>query len=350
MKRRSFPLMYLAAGLGVGFLCGAIITIARGDLVKVNYDQVVGQVGETTITRSQLAERAIAISGAKVLDGELKHQAYVQEAARRAGVVVSTAEVDQRIEEYRNLLKQYKELADLLGSEHTFNATPHWLLEEQFRTALDAEKMLDVKVSEADIEKCFTEKLNRFYHPPMVKLILIACSNETDARKAWNRLKDGEDPGELSHLYSSAEDLRNAKGDIGWVPESKMSKEVSDAVFGAHDGLGLKPKEFTEVIRYTSEHANAKDFGSTTTTDFLIFYVDGYQPKAEKKIDDPGVHDAVKLVERVLKVAAQEGEWYKKEEKTTDWKRVKDLLDSQAIPVAVAAPAQLGNSMIKRGY
>jgi len=335
MKRRVFPIIYLVAGLGVGFLCGAVITVAHGDLLKFNYDQVVGQVGETTITRSQLAERAIAVSGAKILDSEMKHRAYVLEAARQAGIMVNTEEIDQRIGEYRKLLMQYKELADLLGSESAFNMTPHWILEDQFRTAMSAEKMLKVKVSDADVSHCFVSTLNRFYRPPMVKLILIATNTEVDARRAWNRLRDGEKPGDLAEIYSTADELKKSRGDIGWVPRSKMSDQVADAIFGAHDGKGLKPKEFTEVINYShDDQATGK-----TTTEYLIFYVDGYQPEVERQLNDPGVREAVTLVQRVLTTAKLEDEWYRKQERAMEWKRVKDLLDPQAVPVRAGTPA-----------
>ena len=333
MKRRIYSALWLAAGIGIGLLSGAAITTAYSDQARPNYDQVVGQVGETTITRGQLAERAIALVGAKVLDGELKHQAYVTEAARRAGIVVTDAEVDQRLDEYHKLLIQYKELADLLGSESAFNATPRGVLETQFRTVLYAEKLLKVKITDADVQDCFISKLNRFYHPPMVKLTLIATNNEADARRAWNRLKDGEDPNFLSETYSAPDDLKKSKGELGWVPRSAMNPQVADAIFGAHDGKGLKPKECTEIIPYQNE--------TTHGTDYLIFYIQDYQAAAEKKLDDPEVHAAVTLVTRVFKTAEMEDKWYEGKNDgaiyQTEWKRVKDLLDPAAVPVTVPA-------------
>lgn len=324
--KRLYPLLLVATGLFVGFLCGALVTTARTDQAKFTYDQVIGQAGDTPITRGELAELAIYRHGSKILDQDLRKHAIVYEAARRAGVTATSDEVDQRIAEYQSLLQNYVELADLLGTKKAFDAIPRRILEDQFRTALLAEKLMKISVNNTDVQNTYIDNLKRFYRPPMAKLVLTVTNTEAAATRAYRRLKDGEDPRKVSTEISTDEAIAKMKGDLNWVSRSAMSYDVYTAIFDANDGKGLRPKDCTPVIKYKNENGKI---------DYMVFYVE--DTRSSHQVELKEARTAVEFLARYQKLANQEPVWFAEQEKAIEWKRVSNLLEPVSPLVTVPA-------------
>jgi len=316
MNRIQFVLT-LTAGMGIGLLCGTALTVAHGDPPKFDGEQVVAQVGQTKITRGQLAQYALTQVGNKILDGQIRDTAIIAEAARRENVIVTADEVNQRIDE------SLKYAMDD-DARKRMEAIPRWILIEQIRPMMQLEKLTKINLTEDDLQNFFDSNSKVFIHPAKVKLVCIATNVKEDAREALARLKTGEDPRAVSAALTADADLKARKGDLGWVDRSAMTPGVDNAIFKGNDGTPLKPKQYTDIIVNTNQEGQ---------NEYLIFYIDDFQPGARPSFEQ--VKDAVRYYARVQKVSKLAPEWFIANIKTIQWQRLKDLADPQSEMITV---------------
>ena len=339
MKKHVSPVFWTTTGLLVGLLFGTLITAAFSYKPQFDYNQVVATAGETPVTRGELAEQTMFKYGTRLLDDDIRRTAFIKEAARTAGITVSDAEVDKRIADYKQLVQQYADLPELVGSKLQMDALPAWLLQDQFRVELLAEQLMHVDFTPQEMEKrvdeMYKNRMESFRKPALADLTLIVCTDENQAWQLHKRLKSGEDPEVLSAKYSAFEAIRKIKGRLGWVPRSQMNPDLAKAVFDARK-TGLRPKEFTDVIEY----AWPVDFKmvegvakvSSTETNYVILYVNGMAPM--KMTPRKEVMPVLEMLVRTTETAnrLKQNDWFTKAEKTIAWKRVRILADPLAKP------------------
>lgn len=204
---------------------------------------VVAEVGTERITRSELAERLIAQSGAAVLE-ELIAERLLLQAAKQKGVSVSDAEIDARIQ----ILQQnaggaeaFNQLAASLGF------TPK-LLRERIRTQILAEKTMGLTVSDEEIQRYFDQNRPRLDVPAQVKLRRVVCETEAKAKQAYDRLKRGDPIVRVAAEMSDYPDVRANQGEFGiWRQYAGR-----DAVIESH-AFKLQRGQFTEPFPYGSD-------------------------------------------------------------------------------------------------
>jgi hypothetical protein len=315
----------LTTGLGLGFLLGATLTVGVGSSIPFNADQVVAQVGETTITRGLLAEYCIARTGDYMLENKLKYAAVTEEAARKAGIEVSAEEVQQRIDESKAFVESQEDLRRL-------EATPVRLLQEDMRAVLLAEKLMKLSISRGEVEDYYMTHPHLFFQPKRLSLTIISTSNRDDIRKAWQRLRDGKDPGEVSATFSESEVLRTNKG---LIPKPQARNEMNvlaaEKLFDARNGNGLRKGEFTEVIEFKDSLLQGK-------SEYMIFYVNEVYPAKQTKLEE--AFPRALYLARVEKCNKMWGDWYREETKDVTWKRLNDLFNPlgqlEEMPVRIA--------------
>lgn len=343
MKRLS-PLMTLVIGLLVGLFVGAAFTTAVGDVIKMNYDQIVGQAGETKITRGKLAEYCIARMGWKVAP-ELQEQAVLEEALRTSGFTVTDAEVQARID----LLTRYA--ADNELARQQLEAYPQNVLREKLRAILISEKALNINITAKDAEDFYITYPRLFFSKPMAKLVCIATTNLTDARRAMQRLRDGEDPGKLSAMLSTNEKIRELKGDVGYQTRDRVnSSKLAEQIFDANDGKGLKPGQYTEPIEIVTEFMRDKrgpdgqkiirpdgnpEREVVRITEHWIAYVADF--KQSKTPQFAEVKDVAALLARGAKLQQTLPKWVAQQRQQMTVKWVKDF-DDPAAELQVVPP------------
>lgn len=315
----------LMVGLLVGLFTGAIVTIGYSAVSRFNYDQAVCKVGGTTITRGQLAEATIMQNGMSVLETDLKYRAYVEESARVNKITVTPEELALRVGEYKNLVAQFDQLSDILGSKSILDSIPKEMLDDETRFTMLAEKVMKVTITDTDAMDWYMNNPKTFFRPKMVKLTLIKTKDYGQAKNAYNRLL-ANDPVDTVQIISvtSSDDkaLQNSKGDVGWwSKESILNKSVSDAIFNPHNGDGLRVGEYTKPIPY-------KDT-TTQETDFRIFYVE--QVKDEWIPAKTEIDGALRFLARMDKIRAAQPKWLEDQQKLVPWMRVKNLRDPLAI-------------------
>lgn len=204
---------------------------------------VVAEVGTERITRSELAERLIAQSGAAVLE-ELIAERLLLQAAKQKGVSVSDAEIDARIQ----ILQQnaggaeaFNQLAASLGF------TPK-LLRERIRTQILAEKTMGLTVSDEEIQRYFDQNRPRLDVPAQVKLRRVVCETEAKAKQAYDRLKRGDPIVRVAAEMSDYPDVRANQGEFGiWRQYAGR-----DAVIESH-AFKLQRGQFTEPFPYGND-------------------------------------------------------------------------------------------------
>jgi hypothetical protein len=339
MKRIS-AVFVLSSGLFIGFLCGALITTARSDQPKPNYDQVVAQVGDTIITRGDLAEQMLLMKGDRqsqlgldVLSRDLQDRAIVKEVARVKGITVSDDEINQRIQEAFTVLPVPE-----------MKQTPHAVLVDDFRTLILVEKMAGISVTEKDARDFYHTPRNGylFAHPNMAKLVIISSKNRDHATEAFERMKDGEDAHDLSAALSDDADLKKKRGEVGWVLDKRLSPDLSNALFGKRpDGSeAMKPGQYTHVFPVSvPDPLPVVDTSKpqetplrTSHTEYWVVYVEdiklAYMPAYEQ------VKQAALCYARTQLYEKYAPEWFYEQAKAFNgkqsWKQVKDLGDLNA--------------------
>ena len=344
MKKRLSPVFWLSTGLLVGLLLGALMPAAYSLLTAYDYQQVVGLAGETAVTRGELAERALFRHGTKILDEDVRRVAIIKEAARRDNITVSEAEVDKRIVEYKLLLTQYGDLAELVGSGLAFEVLPDWLLRDEFRTALYAEKLMGIRLSEKEqaekMDNMYTVHMDSFKKPAMANLTMIVCTDEHEAGNLYKRLKAGEDATALSARYSAYQPIRDIQGKMGWVAQTQMNQQLAAAIFGARRGKGLKAKEFTDVIEYewVVDQDVRDPANKITEPNYVIFYLNDDIVPA-KMVPKKDVLPVLEMLVRLNEISVRQDKWLNKLEQRIPWQRVENLTDPLGKPAPIKRPA-----------
>ncbi len=316
MKRIN-PLLTLTAGLFIGLLCGAAITVAHSDPPKFDSEQVVAQAGETKLTRGQLAQDILAESGSKLLDA-YRDRLIVAEGARRAHVSSTADELDRHIDEslkYTNDEAQKKQL----------EATPRWMLEEQFRTPFTLEKLLNITVSDSEAQDFYRSHPEIFIHPELIHLVSIATDSQASAESALKQLEDNVSAEDIAATFADNPDLKSFNGDIGWFDRETLASQprVAQAIFEGNAGNPLKPGQHTDIIKDTSQNGEL----------YRLFYVidahAGDNPSFEQA-KDKAIYYC-----RSRKTALGTPNWFLDNIGDIQWKCVKDFADPQAQLVTV---------------
>lgn len=335
MKRLS-PLMTLVIGLVTGLIIGGTITIALGQDLKFNYDQVIGSAGETKITRGKLAEACIARFGGTVAP-ELQEQAVVDEALRASGITITDAEITTRIED----LKRYAADNDL--AKQMIEAYPQNVLRDKFRTVLMLEKAMNVTVSEAEARNFFTSYPQVFFTKAQAKLICIATEKRADALAAMRRLGDGEDANKLATLLSTNPKIRSVRGDIGYLTRERVNNpDLAVAIFDANDGKGLKAGQYTDALPVILEREEQQADGTSKVvryTEYWVAYVADFRVAKAPTFDD--IKPQATLLARGAKLQSMMKKWINAQQQKITVKWVKKYDDPAAELLTVVPPVPL---------
>jgi parvulin-like peptidyl-prolyl isomerase len=154
-------------------------------------------------------------------------QVLIRQMAERAGVSVSEAEVDERLQsEKERILSGGQSLdwdAFLEMSGHT---------DETFRRFLYERLLLEALLATQDVETSIEH----------VHVSHIFVREEAMAEAIMAELEAGRDFGDLASQYSEDTSTRDQGGEVGWVPRGGMDPEAEAVVWALEVG------EYTEPI------------------------------------------------------------------------------------------------------
>lgn len=190
---------------------------------------------------------------------DLIQDRVIRQGARDEGIVVTDEEVQKRIEELfgynPNLPTPTPEPSPTPGAAVTPAPTPTVMTREEFNRlySLYLENLKRTTgMTEAEYRDVirgllYREKLQELIESRVptsgeqVRARHILVADEETAKKVLERLKAGEDFGNLAQEFSQDTATKSIGGDLGWFPRGQMVKEFEDAAFALGVGQISEP-------------------------------------------------------------------------------------------------------------
>jgi parvulin-like peptidyl-prolyl isomerase len=160
----------------------------------------------------------------------------VAEAARKAGLVVSDADLQQAADTFRQTrrLQKAEDTRAWLAQEHLTLTD----LETRFERELLRRKLTD-GIDLPQVERYFAENRSFFDRCVLSQLVV---EREGVAQELLSQIQDeGADFGVLARKHSLHKDSRQAGGFLGVVGRKALTPAVEAAVFGAAAGSTIGP-------------------------------------------------------------------------------------------------------------
>ncbi|HWI60340.1 MAG TPA: peptidylprolyl isomerase [Symbiobacteriaceae bacterium] len=285
------------ANKGAGILAAVLITLVvaaptgymlgsrAGQKTAAMDTATVGEVNGAKITKTDLYNRMVTESGAKVMDDIIREKLVNQEAEKQK-VSVTPAEIDSEI----------SKIKERLGGEAAFtqaleqnNITMAQLREYQdFR--LKATKILkkDITFQDADVKAFFEENKAQFDKREVTaRHILVATEEEAKAVKA--ELDKGADFAKLAKEKSTEPAAKESGGDLGTFGPGKMVPDFDKVVFAMKKGEISQPFKTDfgwHVAQVTDLKGSAPSFDAMKTEVTEMFIDSKVQEKLQPWLTD----------------------------------------------------------------
>jgi peptidyl-prolyl cis-trans isomerase C len=234
MAKRVFFLV-LAISLGSSSAC---------NILDRSEEKVVIIVGERHITTDEFKRDIKYItSGMGVTDegvkfvidplvSKLVDHYLILEYGRQRGITISEKELELEI---RAIMKDYPNeavfrqmlLQRYLDYEKWKEGLRQQLLVQKIMRRV-SENITPVTFDE--IKAYFDAHRNEFTRPEMVKFSQIVTRTKDEAEGIQNRLKKGENLGDLAKKYSITPEANNG-GEVGWVSKGELHESMEKAIF-----------------------------------------------------------------------------------------------------------------------
>lgn len=232
--------------------------------------KAVAKVGDTSITEFELREALNRYKPAgeyhnvspEKLEGfrkdalnELIELELLHKEAKRRDIRVSESTIDEVVEANIKALGSKENFTKALKKiDMSLDLFKQEIKKHQMIIALlnDIEK--DARYQDEELKRYYKENKSKFKRPEglhlyhiLIKVDKSAVDDEWEKRRLYaeeilNKLKSGEDFGEIAYNYSE-DSYKFKSGDYGFVHKGQLEKEIEDAAFS------LKEGELSGVIR-----------------------------------------------------------------------------------------------------
>lgn len=179
----------------------------------------------------------------KALEELINRELQYQNAIAN-GVQPDKEKVNAQMEKIRNRFKSQEEYKAALEKEGVTEEKLRVQIEKEMLVQnMIAKKVTDAaQITETDLKEYYEKNTSRFKQPESVKLRLISTKDEKKAKDILDKIKAGNDFGELA--YNMSEDSYRVKsGDIGYMHKGRMLPEIEAAA------LKLKVGEVSDLIK-----------------------------------------------------------------------------------------------------
>ena len=119
------------------------------------------------------------------------------------------------------------------------------------------------KVREKDAEDYYNGHKDDFMMHTQVKLSQIVLANEDDAKKAFQRLKNGEDFAKVASEVSTDKKTAKSGGSMGYFKKGDLAPEIDEAVFKLRKGeigVPVKLKDGIHIFKVTDVKGTVVDY------------------------------------------------------------------------------------------
>ena len=272
-RRRSelIPVIAVVAALAVVAIVWVVITNATA----------VAIVNGQRITRRAFVARLEQVTGEQVLS-DLINEQLIGQAAKKAKITVTSAEVDAEMEKLReqigpsfdSVLAQYGMTVEDLQKNMELN-----LLVFKVSTK-------DVTVSEDALMSFFEEHKSDYDQPEMVKASHILVETEEKAKEIKKKLAEGADFAELARSESTDPMSAAEGGDLGFFARGRMVAEFEKAAFAMSPGQTSAPvkSEYGYHIIRVTDRKDAHEATFDDVKDDIERTIKGNQAKSAQAL------------------------------------------------------------------
>jgi peptidyl-prolyl cis-trans isomerase C len=119
------------------------------------------------------------------------------------------------------------------------------------------------KVSEKDAEDYYNSHKDDFMMHSQVKLSQIVVQNEDDAKKAFERVKNGEDFAKVASEVSTDKKTAKSGGNMGSFKKGELAPEIEEVVFKLRKGevgTPVKLKDGIHIFKVTDVKGTVVEF------------------------------------------------------------------------------------------
>ncbi|MBE3589275.1 MAG: peptidylprolyl isomerase [Firmicutes bacterium] len=220
-------------GAALAVLAAAVV-LALG----VRRPEVVATVNGEAITKDELYQRMLQQGGAQVLDRMITEK-LIDQAAKKAGVTVSSADVDKEIARIRAQFGSDAEFQQALA----MNGMTEDDLRSSARLNLEIRGVLapTIQVSDADLQAFFQANHERYDQPEEIRARHILVDSQEKAAELRAQLDKGASFADLAKQYSLDPSTKDQGGELGWFSRGKMTAAFEDAAFALQPGQVSDP-------------------------------------------------------------------------------------------------------------
>lgn len=220
------------------FLVALTLILAAGPALA--QDRPVVSVNGTTIRQSEVFERLWKRYGPETLE-EMVDEMLLRQAAQKANVKVSDAEVENRVAKLRDQFADAK----LFESELANAGSSLEKLRADLKDQLQRERLVitdkKLSVGDAELKKAFDEHKDDLGTKEGVHLKHILVEKQADADKVVADVKAGGDFGAIARERSIAPTGKINGGDYGMVSKGMLPPDIEAIAFA------MKPNELRIV-------------------------------------------------------------------------------------------------------
>ncbi|SIS92718.1 foldase protein PrsA [Alicyclobacillus vulcanalis] len=248
----------------VGAAAGAIVVggVWFGTYAAHGSGSVVAMVGQTPITRQELAQQSEAYAGSAMLE-ELIANALVEQAAAQKHITATDAEVNQQLTaiEMQNGITSEAQLNELLAQNHMTKAQ----FLSQIRDNILAAKLAqaEVHVTDQQIAAYYKQNVAMFTVPETRKIAIIKVATKSEAQKALEEIQSGTPFASVAKSMSTDAATRSKGGLLGTfsLDELKSAQPaIAEAAFALKAGAVSSPiqvqggYELVQCLAITPKH------------------------------------------------------------------------------------------------
>lgn len=270
-KNELIPVIAVVAALAVIAIVWVVVTNATA----------VAIVNGKRITRREFVSRLEQVTGEQVLS-DLINERLIGQAAKKAKVSVTPAEVDEEVEKLR----------EQIGPSFDSVLAQYGMTIEDLRKNMELNLLVykvstkDINVTEDALRAHFEENKSDYDQPEMVRASHILVETETKAKEIQKKLAEGADFAELASSESTDPMSAAEGGDLGFFSRGRMVAEFEKAAFSMSPGQTSAPikSEYGYHIIRVTERKEAHEATFEEVKDDIERTIKGSQAKSAQTL------------------------------------------------------------------
>lgn len=195
------------------------------EMVKVQYEQ---QYGADVWEKEVDGRKQIDVMKERVLDMLVDMKVQEQEAVK-AGITATEEEIQAELDKAKKNFGDEAKFNEFLTSQKmTIEYLQDAIRKDILITKLQEKLTADVAVTDEEVAAYYTTNQSQFLS---VKASHILLEDEEEAKKALERVKNGENFNDLAAELSKDPSAKENKGDLGYFRKGQMVEPFEDAAF-----------------------------------------------------------------------------------------------------------------------